>query len=149
MLGQTTKEIIALSRMRSLVGNTPDNHVGTIMVASNHICELLLGILESLRISPCDSPITRNLTPHHNAHTFSFANHILIVWIMSQTNKVASQLLSPSKQSASILNRISTTTTICFLFVYRNSLQEYWLAIKQNLLVASLDSTEAYLVCKG
>ena len=149
MLGQTSKEVITLSRMRRLVSNTPDDDVGTIVVASNHIRKLLFRIFECLGIGPRDSPVARNLRPHHKPHTFCFTHHILVMRIVSQTDIVASQLLSPAKQGTSILYRMSTTTTVWFLLVYRDSLQEDGLAIKQNLLVASLDSTETYLVCKG
>ena len=132
--------------MRGLVGDTPDDDVGTIMVASNHICKLLLSILEGLRISPIDSPIARNLRPYQNALTFSLAHHILVVRIMSQTNKITSQFLSHSQQCTGIFYRVSTTSTIGFLLMNTDSLQEDGLTIQQNLFIASLDSTETYLV---
>ena len=57
MLCEVAEELVALRRMRRLVGYGPDNDIGTVLVAAYHIGELTLSILIGLRIGPCNSPI--------------------------------------------------------------------------------------------
>ena len=74
--------------MGRLVGNTPDDDVGTVLVAQYHICHLLLGIGVGLGIFPGDGPVAGYLAPHHEPHALSLAYHIFIVWIVCQAYEV-------------------------------------------------------------
>ena len=102
-LGKRREEAVARLAVRSLIGYAPDDDVGTVLIASNHVAKLTFGILICVGILPGDGPVARNLAPHHDAHTFGFAHSMFVVRVVSQTHVVAAQFLSPVEQCASIL----------------------------------------------
>ena len=135
--------------MWRLVGNRPDDDVGAVVVATNHVRQLLAGIVVGLRVTPGNRPIDGNFRPHQYTHAFGLAHHFLVVRIVSQTNEVAAQFLGPSQQCAGVLHAIGTTSAIGFLVVDGDALQEDRLAVQQNLFAACLDGAETDGVNEG
>ena len=87
--GQTAQELVALGRVRRLVGNRPNDDVSAVVVASNHIAQLCLSVLVGAEVLPGDGPIDRNLRPHQDAHAFGLANGVFVVRIVCQTYEIA------------------------------------------------------------
>ena len=144
--GQTSEELVALGRVRRLVGNTPDDDIRTVMVAGNHVLQLCLSILIGGEVLPGDGPIDGNLRPHQNTHALSFAHSIFVVRIVGQTHEVATQLLRPREQRVGISRAVGATAAVGFLLVYADTLQEDGLTVEQNLLAARLNLAETHLV---
>ena len=57
MLSQATEKLIAFGRVGSLVGDRPNDYVGTVLVAADHVGELAFGVLVGLRVGPCNGPV--------------------------------------------------------------------------------------------
>ena len=146
MLCQSAQELVALGRVGSFVGNRPDNHVGTVLVAANHVGQLPFGILVSFGVFPCNGPVNGNLRPHQDSHTLSLAHGILVVWIVSQSDEVAAKFLCPAEQCVGICCAIGASATVCFLLVNADAAQEDGLSVEQELFATRFDGAETNLV---
>ena len=68
---------------------------------------------------------------------------------MGQTYVVAAQFFGPGEQCAGIFNAVGAASTVGLLVMDANTLQEYGLAVKQQLLALGLDGAETYPVLQG
>ena len=55
IFGEVAEELVAIGRVGRLIGNAPDDDVGAVVVAGNHVTQLVLGVLIGFGILPCDS----------------------------------------------------------------------------------------------
>ena len=92
---QATQELVAFGRMGRFVGNAPDDDIGAVLIAQNHVGQLTLGILVSVGVGPCNGPIDGNLRPDENAHSLCLTHSIFVMGIMSKANEVTAQFLCP------------------------------------------------------
>ena len=135
--------------MGRLVGDAPDDDVGAVLVACNHITQLCLCILEGLGVGPGDGPIDGNLRPDEDAHALCLTDGVFVVGIVCQTHEVAAQFLCPGEEGVSVLGGVGTTAAVGLLLMDGDALEEDRLAVEQNLLVAGLDGAETDVVGEG
>ena len=55
IFGKIAEELVAIGRVGRLIGNAPDDDVGAVVIAGNHVTQLVLGVLIGFGILPCDS----------------------------------------------------------------------------------------------
>ena len=72
--------------------------------------------------------------------------HIFVVGIVSEADKVAAQLLRPSEQSAIVFRRERAATAKRRFFVHGNSTQKDWLAVQKDLGSVGFNGAEADFV---
>jgi hypothetical protein len=68
--------------LRRLVPNGPENDGSPILIASNHLRELLFGIAKRSRILPGDGPVNRYFRPDEQSHFIRQADHRFVVRVM-------------------------------------------------------------------
>ena len=61
VLCQAPEEVVALGRVGRLVGDAPNDDVGAVVVAADHIGQLLFGVGEGGGVLPGDGPIDGDL----------------------------------------------------------------------------------------
>ena len=83
---------------RRFVGHRPDDHARAILVARDHIAQLLLRVRQGLRVRPLDRPINRDLLPNQDAHFVGQPRHVLVVRVVREPDKIAAQFLRPAEQ---------------------------------------------------
>ena len=86
---ESAEERVTLRGVGRLVGDAPDDDVGTVLVTCNHVTQLCLCIVESLGVCPCNCPINRNFRPYEDAHALSLLDGVFVVRIVCQTYEVA------------------------------------------------------------
>src|SRR5260221_9431489 len=112
-------------------------------MAGNHIPQLRLGVRERRWTLPSYIPVDGNFRPHEQAHAVCEANLILIVWVVSQTDEVATKFLRPSEQRLRVIHTVRAPTADRCLLMQRNAAQEDRFSVQQNLRASRLDGSKA------
>ena len=89
-LNKSCEEMIASLSPWSFIGHTPYNNGTAVMIALDIISKLSVSIVIGFLVIPLDSPIHRDLAPHHQALFLGHAHHLFVMRIVSQTDKVTS-----------------------------------------------------------
>ena len=69
--------------------------------------------------------------------------------VVGQTYVVAAQFPGPGEQGAGIFNAVGAASAVGLLVMDANTLQEYGLAVQQQLLALGLNGAESYPVLYG
>src|SRR5262245_29595475 len=72
----------------SFVGHRLDDYGSAVPITSDHFTQLVLGVCQSSRILPLNGPVNRNFGPHHQSESVCLSDHLLVVRIVGQTNKI-------------------------------------------------------------
>ncbi len=118
---------------RGLVGHGIDDQSGAVMVAGDHLLQLIFGVVQSLRVFPLDVPVNRHLGPDHYSHLVCHTQHRFVVRIVRQPDEVATQLFGPSQQCLGIVVAPCAAGAQRRLFMKIDATQENRLSVKQDV----------------
>ena len=140
---QGGEELQARIAARGFVGDAPEDDRRAVLVARDHLGELLFGVAQRLGVLPGDGPVDGNLRPDEQAHLVGEAGHDFVVRIVRQADEVAVHFLGPLQQGARVGLGVDAAGAEGRFGVDGDAAQVDRLAVEQKVAAAGLDGAEA------
>src|SRR5262249_13345269 len=125
---------------RRFIRHGPDDDRSPVLIARDHLAQLIASVLERPRILPLDGPVNGNLRPDHDFHPISLSNHELVVRVVSQPDEVGPQLFDPTQQGHRILATVRPSTAKWRFLVNADATQKDRSTVQQDVSTTRLNT---------
>ena len=130
----------------SFVGDGPEDDGRLVVVAPNHLGELLFGFYEDGGVIEPERPVVGDLGPDHEAEAVGSASHALVVRVVGEADVVAPKFLSPAEEGVDVVLGVGAAGAHGRFGVDGDPAEEDGLAVEKDLGAADFDGAEAHVV---